>query len=43
MLEPLLFEAAVAARSALVDDAHATAFRLFNGHLEGDPRYVVDA
>ena len=46
MLEPIqpsLLEAAVAARSSLVDAEHRTAFRLFNGHLEGDPRYVIDA
>jgi 23S rRNA (cytosine1962-C5)-methyltransferase len=35
--------AAIAARAPLVDEAHRTAFRLFNGHLEGDPRYVIDA
>lgn len=40
---PLLFEAAVAARAGLVDAEHDTALRLFNGHFEGDPRYVVDA
>ena len=36
-------EAALAARAPLVDAAHETAFRLFNGHLEGDPRWVIDA
>ncbi|MDZ7801104.1 MAG: class I SAM-dependent methyltransferase [Trueperaceae bacterium] len=39
---PSLLDAAFAARSALVDEAHDAAFRLFNGHLEGDPRWVVD-
>jgi len=34
---------ALAARAPLVDAAHETAFRLFNGHLEGDPRWVIDA
>jgi 23S rRNA (cytosine1962-C5)-methyltransferase len=36
-------DAALAARAPLVDAAHETAFRLFNGHLEGDPRWVIDA
>ena len=36
-------EAALTARAPLVDAAHETAFRLFNGHLEGDPRWVIDA
>jgi 23S rRNA (cytosine1962-C5)-methyltransferase len=36
-------EVALAARATLVDAAHETAFRLFNGHLEGDPRWVIDA
>jgi len=36
-------DTALAARAALVDAAHETAFRLFNGHLEGDPRWVIDA
>jgi 23S rRNA (cytosine1962-C5)-methyltransferase len=40
---PALIEAAVAARSPLLDEEHRGAFRLFNGHLEGDPRYVIDA
>jgi 23S rRNA (cytosine1962-C5)-methyltransferase len=35
--------AAIAARAPLVDAAHEAAFRLFNGHLEGDPRWVIDA
>lgn len=45
MLEPIrpsLLDAAVAARSPLVDDEHRSAFRLFAGHYEGDPRYVLD-
>jgi 23S rRNA (cytosine1962-C5)-methyltransferase len=36
-------DTALAARAALVDAAHGTAFRLFNGHLEGDPGWVIDA
>jgi 23S rRNA (cytosine1962-C5)-methyltransferase len=40
---PPALDAAIAARAPLVDEAHRTAFRLFNGHLEGDPRYVIDA
>ena len=43
MIRPSLLDAAVAARAPLVDDGHQTAFRLYNGHLEGDPRYVIDA
>ena len=39
---PGLIDGAIDARSALVDEAHESAFRLLNGHLEGDPRYVVD-
>jgi 23S rRNA (cytosine1962-C5)-methyltransferase len=35
-------EAALAARAALVDPEHRGAFRAFHGHLEGDPRFVVD-
>jgi 23S rRNA (cytosine1962-C5)-methyltransferase len=38
----LALDAAIAVRTHLVDEAHRTAFRLFNGHLEGDPRYVID-
>ena len=34
---------AVAARAHLADADHASAFRLCNGHLEGDPRFVIDA
>jgi len=40
---PPAIAAAVAARAPLVSDAHTTAFRLCNGHLEGDPRFVIDA
>lgn len=44
MPEPLArLAAALASRAPLVDAAHETAFRLFNGHLEGDPRWVIDA
>ena len=39
---PSLLRAAIAARAHLVDAEHRGAFRLFNGHLEGDPRYVID-
>jgi 23S rRNA (cytosine1962-C5)-methyltransferase len=39
---PTVLHAAIAARAPLVDEEHRTAFRLFNGHLEGDPRYVID-
>ena len=39
---PSLLGAATAARASLIDDAHQAAFRLFNGHLEGDGRYVID-
>lgn len=35
-------ETAVAARSALFDEAHETAFRLFNGFVEGCPDLVID-
>jgi 23S rRNA (cytosine1962-C5)-methyltransferase len=38
----LALDAAIAARAHLVDEEHRTAFRLFHGHLEGDPRFVVD-
>jgi len=37
-----LLARAIAARSSFVDAEHRTAFRVFNGHLEGDSRYVVD-
>lgn len=39
---PELLRSAILARAALVDEAHESAFRLFHGHLEGDPQYVVD-
>jgi 23S rRNA (cytosine1962-C5)-methyltransferase len=39
---PPMLHAAIEARAHLVDEEHRTAFRLFNGHLEGDPRYVID-
>lgn len=39
---PDLLDTAVAERTAWIDEAHQTAFRLFNGHLEGDPGWVVD-
>ncbi len=35
-------ESALAARAHLVDPEHRGAFRAFHGHLEGDPRFVVD-
>jgi 23S rRNA (cytosine1962-C5)-methyltransferase len=34
--------AAIDARAGLVDDAHRSAFRLFNGFLEGAPGLVLD-
>jgi len=37
-----LLASAIAARAALIEPSHRTAFRAFNGHLEGDARYVVD-
>lgn len=37
-----LLEAAIAARAPLVDDAHETAFRLFNGFSEGLPALALD-
>jgi 23S rRNA (cytosine1962-C5)-methyltransferase len=40
---PPVVATAVAARSHLAQGGQTTAFRLFNGHLEGDPRFVVDA
>lgn len=36
-------DGAVAARADLIGGEDPTAFRLFNGHLEGDGRYVIDA
>jgi len=41
--QPSLIEDAVTARSSLFDEDHTAALRLFNGHLEGDSRYVIDA
>jgi len=35
-------DTALAARAHLVDPEHRGAFRAFHGHLEGDPRFVVD-
>ena len=35
-------DAALAARAPFVDPEHRSAFRAFHGHLEGDPRFVVD-
>ncbi len=40
---PPVVATAVAARSHLAEGGQTTAFRLCNGHLEGDPRFVVDA
>ena len=40
-LESLLTNA-LAARADMIDSAHETAFRLFNGFLEGQPELVVD-
>ena len=37
-----LLEQAIAARAALFDPAHQTAFRLFNGFSEGEPSLAVD-
>ena len=37
-----LLEKALEARSSLFDARHETAFRLFNGFTEGEPRLVVD-
>ncbi len=39
---PDLLASAIAARWSLLEAPHRTAFRAFNGHLEGDARYVVD-
>ena len=33
---------AIAARSSLIEAPHRNGFRAFDGHLEGDARYVVD-
>lgn len=35
-------DAAIAARAPLLHGDRRSAFRLFHGHLEGDPRFVVD-
>ncbi len=42
--EPIedMLESALAARDALFDARHQTAFRLFNGFTEGSPSLVVD-
>ncbi|TVR95125.1 MAG: SAM-dependent methyltransferase [Trueperaceae bacterium] len=40
---PPVVATAVAARSHLTEGGQATAYRLCNGHLEGDPRFVIDA
>jgi len=37
-----LLEEAIEARAALFDARHETAFRLFNGFIEGEPDLVVD-
>ncbi|CAG0966171.1 Ribosomal RNA large subunit methyltransferase I [Anaerolineales bacterium] len=37
-----LLEQALSARTALIDPAHESAFRLFNGFVEGCPEIVVD-
>jgi 23S rRNA (cytosine1962-C5)-methyltransferase len=37
-----LLESALSARAALIDPAHESAFRLFNGFTEGCPNIVVD-
>ncbi|MBI5951458.1 MAG: class I SAM-dependent methyltransferase [Chloroflexi bacterium] len=37
-----LLEKSLAAREALIDPAHESAFRLFNGFVEGCPEIVVD-
>jgi 23S rRNA (cytosine1962-C5)-methyltransferase len=37
-----LVDKAVAARAHLFDARHEAAFRLFNSHLEGDARFVLD-
>ena len=39
---PVLLEKAIAAREPLFDAEHQTAFRLFNGFLEGCPDLVID-
>lgn len=37
-----LLEKAIEHRTPLIDADHRSAFRLFNGHLEGYPDLVVD-
>jgi len=37
-----LLEKAIAARASLFDARHESAFRLFNGFIEGDPDLIVD-
>src|SRR5436190_21007474 len=37
-----LLEKVIEARKSLFDDAHHSAFRLFNGFTEGNPDLVVD-
>jgi 23S rRNA (cytosine1962-C5)-methyltransferase len=39
---PALLERAIAARAALFNDQHQSAFRLFNGFYEGCPFLVID-
>ena len=41
MITPLL-EKALTARAPLIDPQHETAFRLFNGFIEGCPELVID-
>lgn len=38
-----LLDAALTARAPFLDTEHRGAIRLFNGHLEGNPRCVIDA
>jgi len=38
----VLLEKAIQARSSIFDARHETAFRLFNGFMEGEPELVVD-
>ncbi len=40
--DPSPLEAALAARTPFVEADHRGPFRLFNGHLEGDARFVLD-
>ena len=39
---PALLDRALAARTALIDPRHETAFRLFNGFNEGNPQLVIE-